>query len=98
MTSARTVLSIEAKPEVKAGDNLYQRGILIDCDVFQHCIRRAYAQGYTHFITDVLQRNVDRLRIFGYNIKDMQNGLILFIPTSRSTWTCATAASGMNCS
>ncbi len=51
----------------REGYILYQRGILIDCDVFQHCIRRAYAQGYTHFITDVLQRNVDRLRIFGYN-------------------------------
>ena len=53
--------------EVKAGDNLYQRGIIIDCDVLQDCIRRAYSQGYTHLITDVFQRNVDRLRIFGYN-------------------------------
>ena len=49
---AKAEVKAEAKPEVKAGDNLYQRGILIDCDVFQHCIRRAYARGYTHFITD----------------------------------------------
>lgn len=61
------VKTIEAKGEVKAGDNLYQRGVLIDCQVFQDCIRRAYSHGCTHFITDVLQRNVDRLRIFGYN-------------------------------
>lgn len=61
------VRAIDSKMEVKAGDNLYQRGIIIDCDVLQDCIRRAYSQGYTHLITDVFQRNVDRLRIFGYN-------------------------------
>lgn len=61
------VRAIDSKMEVKAGDNLYQRGIIIDCDVLQDCIRRAYSKGYSHLITDVFQRNVDRLRIFGYN-------------------------------
>lgn len=61
------VIGIDAKPEIQAGENLYQRGIIIEGEVFQHCIRRAYAKGYTHLVTDVLKRNVDRLRIFGYN-------------------------------
>lgn len=61
------VTGIEAKTGIKAGDNLYQRSILMDSDMFQHCIRRAHVKGYTHFLTDVLKRNVDRLRIFGYN-------------------------------
>lgn len=61
------VVSIDSRTQVKAGENLYQRGIIIDSDIFQHCIRKAYAQGYKHFVTDILKRNVDRLRIFGYN-------------------------------
>ncbi len=61
------VTNIEAKMDIKAGDNLYQRSILMDSEIFQHCIRRAHVKGYTHLVTDVLKRNVDRLRIFGYN-------------------------------
>ena len=61
------VTGVESRAEVKAGENLYQRGIILDSEIFQHCVRRAYAMGYKHFITDVLERNVDRLRIFGYN-------------------------------
>ena len=45
---------------------MYQRGILIDSDIFQHSIRRAYAKGYSYLITDILKRNVSRLRMFGY--------------------------------
>lgn len=61
------VTGIDTKMNVQAGDNLYQRSILMDSEIFQHCIRRAHVKGYTHLITDVLKRNVDRLRIFGYN-------------------------------
>lgn len=61
------VTSIDTKMNVAAGDNLYQRSILMDSEIFQHCIRRAHVKGYTHLITDVLKRNVDRLRMFGYN-------------------------------
>lgn len=61
------VTDIGAKADIQAGDNLYQRSILMDSDLFQHIIRRAHVKGYTHLLTDVLKRNVDRLRIFGYN-------------------------------
>lgn len=60
------VVGIYAKAAVAAGDNMYQRGILIDSAVFQQCIRKAYGKGYHYFISDVLQRNIDRLRVFGY--------------------------------
>ena len=63
------ITGINSKAEIQAGDNLYQRQILIDTEIYQHCVRRAYAKGYKDFITDVLKRNVDRLRIFGYNYK-----------------------------
>ena len=61
------VLDIESRESLKAGENLYQRGILIDSAIFESCIRKAYVKGYSYLITDVLKRNVDRLRIFGYN-------------------------------
>ncbi|WP_300626447.1 glucose-1-phosphate adenylyltransferase subunit GlgD [uncultured Megasphaera sp.] len=61
------VLDIESRETLAAGENLYQRGVLIDSKVFESCIRKAYTQGYNYLITDVLKRNVDRLRIFGYN-------------------------------
>ena len=61
------VTGIDAKETLQAGENLYQRGILIDSAIFQHAIRKAYAKGYHYLITDVLKRNIDRLRIFGYN-------------------------------
>lgn len=61
------VLDIESREAIKAGENLYQRGILIDCNIFQDAIRKAYTKGYQYLITDVLKRNVNRLRIFGYN-------------------------------
>lgn len=63
------ITGINSKAEIQTGDNLYQRQILIDTEIYQHCVRRAYAKGYKDFITDVLKRNVDRLRIFGYNYK-----------------------------
>lgn len=61
------VLNIESRESLKAGENLYQRGILIDSAIFENAIRRAYAKGYNYLITDVLKRNIDHLRIFGYN-------------------------------
>lgn len=61
------VTNIESRESLKAGENLYQRGILIDSNIFENAIRRAYAKGYNYLITDVLKRNIDHLRIFGYN-------------------------------
>lgn len=61
------VTNIESRESLKAGENLYQRGILIDSNIFENAIRRAYAKGYSYLITDVLKRNIDHLRIFGYN-------------------------------
>ena len=60
------ITDIESRESLKAGENLYQRGILIDSDIFQHSIRKAYAKGYNYLITDILKRNVGRLRMFGY--------------------------------
>jgi glucose-1-phosphate adenylyltransferase len=67
MSDEERVTDINSRTQVKAGENLYQRGIIIDAEIFQHCVRQAYAKGYKHLITDVLKGNVDRLRIFGYN-------------------------------
>lgn len=61
------VTEINPAKSVKAGDNLFMRGILIDCEIFKRAVRLAYAKGYKFFLTDVLKRNVDRMRIFGYN-------------------------------
>lgn len=61
------ITNIESRESIKAGENLYQRGILIDSQIFQHSIRKAYAKGYHYLITDILKRNVGRLRMFGYN-------------------------------
>ena len=63
------VTDIASKAELQAGEAVYQRQLLIDTEIYQHCVRRAYARGYKQFVTDVLKRNVDRLRIFGYNYK-----------------------------
>ncbi len=61
------VTDVEEKSSLQAGENLYQRGILIDSTIFETAIRRAYVKGYKYLITDVLKRNIDHLRIFGYN-------------------------------
>lgn len=75
---SETVLSVNDNDRVTgmkeqigtlSGDNVYQHQILIDNQIFQHCVRRAFAQGYHDFVSEVLLRNVDRLRIFGYNYK-----------------------------
>lgn len=60
------ITNIESRESLKAGENLYQRGILMDTRIFQHSIRQAYAKGYNYLITDILKRNVGRLRMFGY--------------------------------
>lgn len=63
------VTSITETKGIKKGEKRYHRQLLIDSDIYQQAVRRAYARGYNYFVNDVLKRNIDRLRIFGYNYK-----------------------------
>lgn len=60
------ITGITPKAKIQAGDNLYERSLIIDSEVFQHLIRRAYVKGYKNTVTDVLAQNIDRLRAFAY--------------------------------
>jgi len=61
------ITEITPKTHVKSGENVYMRGILIDCEIFNRSVRLAYAKGYKFILTDILKRNIDRLRVFGFN-------------------------------
>ena len=61
------VTAVNPVARTEAGDNLFLESILIDCDIFNKTVRFAYAKGYKNFFTDVIGKNVDRLRVFGYN-------------------------------
>ena len=60
------VTGIVPQTQFQTGDRQYQRTLLIDSEIFQHYVRRAYAKGYKDMIDDVLKQNMTRLRVFGY--------------------------------
>lgn len=60
------VTAVSAQDSFQEGDNLYQRNVLVDTEVFQHLIRRSHVKGYKRLIEDVLKQNIGRLRVFGF--------------------------------
>ena len=63
------VLELDKPKTVAEGDNKFLGCILIDCEIFQDSIEKSYAEGYHHFIGDVLARSLKRLRVFGYGFQ-----------------------------
>lgn len=61
------ITGITLQNGLQVGDKYYHRQMLIDTNIYQHAVRRAFARGYNSFMTDVIIKNVDRLRVFGYN-------------------------------
>ncbi len=61
------ITSITPVKEQKAGEKLFTEGMVVDCDMFIDSVERAYAKGYKNFVDDVLQKNLQQLRIFGYH-------------------------------
>jgi glucose-1-phosphate adenylyltransferase len=67
MDERSRVTGINLTEHLDAGENAFVQSLLIDCGIFERSVRYAYAKGYKHFIKDVLQKNLERLRIFAYN-------------------------------
>ncbi len=63
------VLELNKPATLAEGDNKFLGCILIDCEIFQDSIEKSYAEGYHHFIGDVLARSLKRLRVFGYEFQ-----------------------------
>lgn len=63
------VLELHKPATLSDGDNKFLGCILIDCEIFQDSIEKSYAEGYHHFIGDVLATSLKRLRVFGYQFK-----------------------------
>jgi len=52
--------------QTNPGDNQFLQTVLIDSDIFMKSVRFANAKGYTNFMNDIIGRNLNRLRVFGY--------------------------------
>lgn len=61
------VTGMHKDSEIKAGDRLFLGSLLIDCELFVKMVRRAYSGGQQQFFNEILKRNVESLRIFGFS-------------------------------
>jgi len=60
------ITSMSELKDTNPGDNLFLQAMLIDSEIFLKSVRFAYAKGDTSFFDDVIGKNLDHLRVFGY--------------------------------
>jgi len=61
-----TVIGMKPVKDVKKGDRMYMRAVLIDSSIFVSMIRRANAGRDADYFADVVIRNLGSLRVVGY--------------------------------